>query len=318
MQPSPSGSMPIRPRGELLTDRLVGEDHGPEQVSRPSAAAIPRGGNLATVMVGFVVVGFRRADDPRGGGHDRLVGPDAALHRGGRSRRPAPLAVRLPPLRPGRAAAPPDAAGAPRGVRHRAERRRASPFGSVTTTGSATRWRRGSAPRPCGRRRWPRANGSRFEQQKHTQLLAAAAAGQRQGDRMSFDYKVADLSLAEFGRKEIQLAEHEMPGLMAIAARAARGAAAPGRPDLGLAAHDRADGRADRDPRRPRRRGPLGLVQHLLHPGPRGRGGRRRPGRVAGGADAACRSSPGRARRSRSTGTAPSRCCAGPTAAART
>ncbi|MGI5213937.1 adenosylhomocysteinase [Plantactinospora sp. CA-290183] len=30
------------------------------------------------------------------------------------------------------------------------------------------------------------------------------------------DYKVADLSLAAFGRKEIQLAEHEMPGLMSI------------------------------------------------------------------------------------------------------
>ena len=29
------------------------------------------------------------------------------------------------------------------------------------------------------------------------------------------DYKVADLSLAGFGRKEIELAEHEMPGLMA-------------------------------------------------------------------------------------------------------
>jgi adenosylhomocysteinase len=29
------------------------------------------------------------------------------------------------------------------------------------------------------------------------------------------DFKVADLSLAAFGRKEIQLAEHEMPGLMA-------------------------------------------------------------------------------------------------------
>jgi adenosylhomocysteinase len=29
------------------------------------------------------------------------------------------------------------------------------------------------------------------------------------------DFKVADLSLAPFGRKEIQLAEHEMPGLMA-------------------------------------------------------------------------------------------------------
>jgi adenosylhomocysteinase len=33
---------------------------------------------------------------------------------------------------------------------------------------------------------------------------------------MSFDYKVADLSLAGFGRKEIELAEHEMPGLMAV------------------------------------------------------------------------------------------------------
>src|SRR5436305_10182321 len=29
------------------------------------------------------------------------------------------------------------------------------------------------------------------------------------------DFKVADLSLADFGRKEITLAEHEMPGLMA-------------------------------------------------------------------------------------------------------
>jgi adenosylhomocysteinase len=32
------------------------------------------------------------------------------------------------------------------------------------------------------------------------------------------DYKVKDLSLAAFGRKEIQLAEHEMPGLMALRA----------------------------------------------------------------------------------------------------
>ena len=30
------------------------------------------------------------------------------------------------------------------------------------------------------------------------------------------DYKVADLSLAEFGRKEIKLAEVEMPGLMSL------------------------------------------------------------------------------------------------------
>ena len=32
------------------------------------------------------------------------------------------------------------------------------------------------------------------------------------------DFKVADLSLAEFGRKEIRLAEHEMPGLMSVRA----------------------------------------------------------------------------------------------------
>src|SRR4051812_1504864 len=32
------------------------------------------------------------------------------------------------------------------------------------------------------------------------------------------DFKVADLSLAGFGRKEIQLAEHEMPGLMSTRA----------------------------------------------------------------------------------------------------
>ncbi|HTD09283.1 MAG TPA: adenosylhomocysteinase [Solirubrobacteraceae bacterium] len=35
---------------------------------------------------------------------------------------------------------------------------------------------------------------------------------------LTTDFKVADLSLAEFGRKEITLAEHEMPGLMAIRA----------------------------------------------------------------------------------------------------
>ncbi|GAA8847872.1 adenosylhomocysteinase [Helicobacter pylori] len=33
---------------------------------------------------------------------------------------------------------------------------------------------------------------------------------------MSFDYKVADLGLAEAGRHQIRLAEHEMPGLMSL------------------------------------------------------------------------------------------------------
>ncbi len=35
---------------------------------------------------------------------------------------------------------------------------------------------------------------------------------------MSPDFKVADLSLAESGRHEIRLAEHEMPGLMSLRA----------------------------------------------------------------------------------------------------
>src|SRR4051794_30028543 len=42
---------------------------------------------------------------------------------------------------------------------------------------------------------------------------------------MSFDYKVADLCLAEAGRHQLRLAEHEMPGLMAL--REEYGAAQP-------------------------------------------------------------------------------------------
>jgi len=35
-------------------------------------------------------------------------------------------------------------------------------------------------------------------------------------ERAATDYKVADMSLADWGRKEISIAEHEMPGLMSI------------------------------------------------------------------------------------------------------
>jgi len=42
---------------------------------------------------------------------------------------------------------------------------------------------------------------------------------------MAHDYAIADLSLAEFGRREIAIAETEMPGLMAL--RAEFGAAKP-------------------------------------------------------------------------------------------
>jgi adenosylhomocysteinase len=36
-------------------------------------------------------------------------------------------------------------------------------------------------------------------------------------------YKVADLSLADWGRKEITIAEHEMPGLVSIRNKYAAG-----------------------------------------------------------------------------------------------
>ena len=52
-------------------------------------------------------------------------------------------------------------------------------------------------------------------------------------------YKVADLGLAEWGRKEIRLAEHEMPGLMALRARYGGKQAARRRAHHGQPAHDR-------------------------------------------------------------------------------
>ncbi len=49
-----------------------------------------------------------------------------------------------------------------------------------------------------------------------TENDARVRSGQKAGRP---GYKVADLKLAEWGRKEIRLAEHEMPGLMALRAR---------------------------------------------------------------------------------------------------
>jgi len=63
------------------------------------------------------------------------------------------------------------------------------------------------------------------------------------------DYKVADIKLADFGRKEIAIAETEMPGLMAIreehkGKHPLKGAR---RAYCRLAAHDHPDRGADRD-----------------------------------------------------------------------
>jgi len=41
-------------------------------------------------------------------------------------------------------------------------------------------------------------------------------AGKRNTKKTAPDYEIADISLAEFGRREMELAEYEMPGLMAL------------------------------------------------------------------------------------------------------
>ena len=131
------------------------------------------------------------------------------------------------------------------------------------------------------------------------------------------DFKVADLSLAEFGRKEIQLAEHEMPGLMPTRAEFAasqplKGARITGSLHMTIQT--------------------AVLIETLDALGAEVRWCScnifstqdHAAAAVAVGPDGtprtrrACRSSPGRARRSRSTGGAPSRRCAGPTARAPT
>src|SRR5689334_4384197 len=54
---------------------------------------------------------------------------------------------------------------------------------------------------------------------KPSKSKAAAPAANGKG---ALEYKVADINLAEWGRKEILLAEQEMPGLMAIRAEYAK------------------------------------------------------------------------------------------------
>ncbi|XVJ60100.1 MAG: adenosylhomocysteinase [Tepidisphaera sp.] len=49
--------------------------------------------------------------------------------------------------------------------------------------------------------------------------FAARPTAKSGKSKSAFDFKVRDLSLAELGRKEMRLAEHEMPGLMALRER---------------------------------------------------------------------------------------------------
>ena len=113
------------------------------------------------------------------------------------------------------------------------------------------------------------------------------------------DFKVADLSLAAFGRKEITLAEHEMPGLMSLRAEYADAQPLAGARITGSLHMTVQTAVLIETLVALGARGALGVLQHLLHPGPRrrrhrgrpqghpgqpsGRAGLRLEGRVAGG-----------------------------------
>ena len=58
------------------------------------------------------------------------------------------------------------------------------------------------------------------------------------------EYKVKDISLADFGRKEIEIAEKEMPGLLAIRKKFS-GKAAERCPDNWFSSHDNSDSSID-------------------------------------------------------------------------
>jgi len=61
----------------------------------------------------------------------------------------------------------------------------------------------------------------------------------------SEDYKVADISLADYGRREITLAEAEMPALMTLREKYAKEQPLAGAKNYWLYSHDHSDRRLD-------------------------------------------------------------------------
>ena len=101
----------------------------------------------------------------------------------------------------------------------------ASRCACAATASCATRSSRGSRPSRGVPSTCPPPTGCGSSRRSTSGCSTAVAPhAPPHGDRMTTtttprtltdgDFKVADLSLAAFGRKEIQLAEHEMPGLM--------------------------------------------------------------------------------------------------------
>ena len=89
------------------------------------------------------------------------------------------------------------------------------------------------------------------------------------------DYKVADIALADWGRKEIAIAETEMPGLMALRDEFGKAQPLTGARIVGCLHMTIQTAVLIETLIAARRHGPLELVQHLLDPGPRRRGDRR-------------------------------------------
>src|SRR6266478_5915189 len=76
--------------------------------------------------------------------------------------------------------------------------------------------RRCPLPARAGRGSRPRHNASRLASYRSSEFIRQETHMTATAKKPAFtDYIVKDISLAEFGRKEISLAETEMPGLMA-------------------------------------------------------------------------------------------------------
>ena len=71
---------------------------------------------------------------------------------------------------------------------------------------------------------WARRDGLVFcERHFEVKCMATATMDTAAWSGAATEYKVADIGLAEFGRKEIEIAEKEMPGLMAVREKYAAG-----------------------------------------------------------------------------------------------
>ena len=77
-----------------------------------------------------------------------------------------------------------------------------------------TQRRREKLHRRCAARRRARCTANRGARRAYDHRDRTTHARKNNKNATQGDYRVADISLADFGRREIELAEYEMPGLM--------------------------------------------------------------------------------------------------------